>query len=82
MIRDGFENVNEVVSALDLKKDEQSEYESLKAAYKKALRRYKNKYSDKKLYYTIYRFLLTKGFDSNLVKEILSLESEELDYED
>ena len=82
LIRDGFENVNEVVSALDLKKDEQSEYESLKAAYKKALRRYKNKYSDKKLYYTIYRFLLTKGFDSNLVKEILSLESEELDYED
>ncbi|NMA16140.1 MAG: hypothetical protein GX935_02685 [Erysipelotrichia bacterium] len=82
LIKAGFENVNEVVLALDLQKDEQNEYKSVKIAYNKALRRYKNKYSDKKLYYNIYRYLLTKGFDSSLVKEIISLESEELDYED
>ena len=82
LMRDGFENVNEVVLALDLQKDEQNEYESVKIAYDKALRRYKNKYSGKKLYYNIYRYLLTKGFDSSLIKEIISLESEELDYED
>ncbi|HQB32357.1 MAG TPA: RecX family transcriptional regulator [Erysipelotrichaceae bacterium] len=82
LIKDGFENADEVVWALDLKQDELNEYRSVKIAYEKALRRYKNKYSDKKLYYTIYRYLLTKGFDSHLVNKILSLESEESDYED
>ncbi len=82
LLKDGFENVDEVIKALDIKKDEHQEYESAKNAYNKALRRYKNKYSDKKLYYNIYRYLLTKGFDSNLVKQILAAESEELEYED
>ncbi|MGI6510708.1 MAG: hypothetical protein ACOX1L_09090 [Erysipelotrichaceae bacterium] len=82
LIKDGFENVNEVIAALDLSKDEQNEYESVRIAYDKALRRYKNKYSDKKLYYNIYRYLLTKGFDSSLVRQILSSESEEFEYED
>ncbi|MGI6608533.1 MAG: hypothetical protein ACOX1F_06125 [Erysipelotrichaceae bacterium] len=82
LIKEGFENISEVVLALDLKKDEQSEYKNAKIAYDKAIRRYKNRYSDKNLYNNVYRYLLAKGFESNLVRQIISLESGELDYED
>ncbi len=81
LIRDGFENVSAVIQTLDLQKDEIDEYENAKMAYDKALRRYKNKYSAKKLYYNIYRYLLNKGFDSNVIQQILVLESEELEDE-
>lgn len=68
------ETVNEIMSLLEFEKDEDVEYTNLMKQAQKAWKRYCQKYEGTKLRNTVFRYLVSKGFDYddvyNAVEEV------------
>ena len=73
LVSNGFsiETSKNVVNSLIIKGD--NELELLNKEYNKALNKYSKKYSDYELKNKIYSYLISKGFNSNDIKEVINL---------
>lgn len=73
LVSNGFsiETSKNVVNSLIIKGD--NELELLNKEYNKALNKYSKKYSDYELRNKIYSYLISKGFNSNDIKEVINL---------
>ncbi len=71
LVSDGFENVSEIMEALDLPMDYEKEQANLELAAGKARQRYQNKYSGRQLKNAVYKYLTGKGYQSDMIEETL-----------
>ena len=73
---EGFENIDEIMSDLAVEYDRQKEINALTHQMKKISRSYKKRYSEKALINAYYKYLLSKGFESDLIAQELAKENE------
>ncbi|MDO4378506.1 MAG: RecX family transcriptional regulator [Erysipelotrichia bacterium] len=76
---EGFGNIDEIMSDLAVEYDQEKEVSALIYQMKKISRLYKKRYSKKALSSAYYKYLLSKGFESNLIAQELAKENENED---
>ena len=72
LMADGFENIDDIISGLDLQKDQQQEETVLHKCALTAVRKYSNKYSGRKLYDSCFKYLMSKGFETDMIRNELT----------
>jgi len=82
LVMDGYENVDDIINELDISFNQEAEREALVKLYEKTKRSYGRKYSGKELYQRQYKYLLSKGFSSGMIQEVLNINDKEQYYED
>ena len=71
LLMDGFENVDDIISGLDLQKNEDEECDSLHKCALSAVRKYSSRYQGRKLYDSCFKYLITKGYETDMIKKEL-----------
>ena len=70
-VSEGFTNCDEVVEKLNLSYDDNQQIEAGQYQLTKILRQYRKKYKDKKLKEMCYKYLFSKGFNSEVITNLL-----------
>lgn len=76
---EGFENIDDILNDLAIEYDEQKEESALRYQFAKIKRMYSKKYKGKALYNAYYKYLLSKGFENELIARNLAKENEDED---
>ena len=71
LVSEGFTNCDEVVEKLNLSYDDNQQIQAGQYHLKKILRQYRKKYKDKKLKEMCYKYLFSKGFNSEVITNLL-----------
>ena len=71
LVSEGFTNCDEVVEKLNLSYDDNQQIEAGQYHLTKILRQYRKKYKDKKLKEMCYKYLFSKGFNSEVITNLL-----------
>lgn len=76
---EGFENTDDILNDLAIEYDIQKEENALRNQLSKIKRIYSKKYKGKALYNAYYKYLLSKGFENELIAQNLIKENEDED---
>jgi len=73
LISDGFSDVDVIIEKLEIQKDEKQEYDLASKCFEKAKQKYCKKYKEKELYNAIYKYMASKGFTFETIKQAMQI---------
>ena len=77
---DGYEDIDGIISQLDLTMDEEAETDNLSRDMEKAVRKYAKKHDGAQLRRQVIQYLLARGYSYEMIQQAYVKEGE--DYED
>ena len=77
LMADGYEDIDEIISQLELTMDEEAESDNLSRDMAKAIRKYEKKHDGAQLKHQVIQYLLARGYSYEMIQQAYGREREE-----